>query len=149
MSCTSTSQVEAGSQEIKGLGERIDALEEQEQDGGDYLLKSGDVMSGVLNMDNNYIAKVKDPESGTDATNRRYVENNFVLLYVNQHRAALIVVRMAHSGQEQERSSRSTPTTAPAAVFNLQDRHRWTTTRLAVATGQGKRRPEVRHQHGV
>ena len=40
-------------------------------------------MSGVLNMDNNYIAKVKDPDSGTDATNRRYVKNNFISLYSN------------------------------------------------------------------
>ena len=38
---------------------RLDILEAQDQDGGDYLLKSGDKMSGVLNMDNNYIAKVK------------------------------------------------------------------------------------------
>ena len=48
---------------------------------GDYLLKSGDQMTGVLNMDNNYIAKVKDPASDKDATNRRYVENNFVSLF--------------------------------------------------------------------
>ena len=31
--------------------ERLDALEAQDQDGGDYLLGSGDQMSGVLDMD--------------------------------------------------------------------------------------------------
>ena len=57
-SCTrQPRKVDAGGR--GGLGERIDALEELEQDGGDYLLKSGDVMSGVLDMDSNFIANVK------------------------------------------------------------------------------------------
>ena len=50
---------------------------------GNYLLLTGGVMSGVLNMNNNYIAAVRDPDNDTDATNRRYVENNFVSLYGN------------------------------------------------------------------
>jgi hypothetical protein len=45
---------------------------------GGKLSKSGDKMSGVLNMDNNYIAGVKDPSSGTDAVNRNYVKNGFI-----------------------------------------------------------------------
>ena len=60
------------SNDVKAL--RLDSDEK-------YLQKAGDQMSGVLNMDNNYIAKVKDPDSDTDATNRRYVKNNFISLF--------------------------------------------------------------------
>ena len=42
------------------------------------LSKTGDVMSGVLNMDNNYIANVRTPGSGTDAVNRDHVDNHFL-----------------------------------------------------------------------
>ena len=42
------------------------------------LSKSGDKMSGVLNMDNNYIANVRNPGSGTDAVNRNHVDNHFL-----------------------------------------------------------------------
>ena len=38
------------------------------------LEKTGDKMSGVLNMSENYIANVKDPSSDGDAANRRYVK---------------------------------------------------------------------------
>ena len=56
-------------------------VEDIEEDIDGYLLKSGDTMSGVLNMDNNYIANVKDPASDKDAANRRYVKNNFISLF--------------------------------------------------------------------
>lgn len=39
------------------------------------LDKSGGKMSGVLNMQDNYIAGVKDPASDADAANRRYVKD--------------------------------------------------------------------------
>ena len=42
------------------------------------LSKSGDTMSGVLNMGDNYIANLKDPGSGTDAVNRNYVTGGFL-----------------------------------------------------------------------
>ena len=47
-------------------------------DVADFVKKSGDKMTGVLNMQDNYIAGVKDPSSGTDAANRRYVTSNFI-----------------------------------------------------------------------
>ena len=41
------------------------------------LEKTGDIMSGVLNMDDNYIANVHDPDSDTDAVNRRYLKSKW------------------------------------------------------------------------
>ena len=42
------------------------------------LSKEGGSLSGILNMQDNYIAGVKTPSSGSDAANRSYVDGNFI-----------------------------------------------------------------------
>ena len=55
-------------------------------DTNQFVLKSGSTMTGDLNMNNHLITNVKKPTSDNDATNRNYVDLNFLNLigYVNQ-----------------------------------------------------------------
>ena len=55
-------------------------------DTNQFVLKSGSTMTGDLNMNNHLITNVKKPTSDNDATNKNYVDLNFLNLigYVNQ-----------------------------------------------------------------
>ena len=55
-------------------------------DTNQFVLKSGGTMTGDLNMNNHLITNVKKPTSDNDATNKNYVDLNFLNLigYVNQ-----------------------------------------------------------------
>jgi hypothetical protein len=47
-------------------------------DANNGVRKAGDTMTGVLNMNTNYIANVRDPNTAADAANKRYVDDRVV-----------------------------------------------------------------------
>jgi hypothetical protein len=76
---TIMSGAEAGKIKIYHLAEPTDgdhAATKSYADG--KLSKEGGSLSGILNMQDHYIAGVKTPSSGTDAANKAYVDGNFI-----------------------------------------------------------------------
>lgn len=49
----------------------------------DAVLKTGDIMSGNLSLDNNKITNLSRPTNGTDAANKKYIDDNFLGLNFN------------------------------------------------------------------
>jgi hypothetical protein len=76
---TIVSGAESGKIKIYHLAEPTDgdhAATKSYADG--KLSKEGGSLSGILNMQDHYIAGVKTPSSGTDAANKAYVDGNFI-----------------------------------------------------------------------
>ena len=74
-----TANQSMGSKKLTNLADataNTDAVNKGQMDAGDALKvsKSGDTMSGTLNMDSNLIINVADPVSDYDAANKRYVD---------------------------------------------------------------------------
>jgi hypothetical protein len=76
---TIVSGAESGKIKIYHLAEPTDgdhAATKSYADG--KLSKEGGSLSGILNMQDHYIAGLKTPSSGTDAANKAYVDGNFI-----------------------------------------------------------------------
>ena len=76
---TIVSGAESGKIKIYHLAEPTDgdhAATKSYADG--KLSKAGGALTGILNMQDHYIAGVKTPSSGSDAANKAYVDGNFI-----------------------------------------------------------------------